>query len=237
MARLEVQSITAGYGDTVVLRDLDLVVPSGSVVALLGPNGAGKTTLLSSISGLVRITRGDITLDGQSLSPFVPDEIVDRGVCHITEGRSIFPGLSVRDNLRMFARAGQEAEAFERVTAAFPRLGERINQVAGTLSGGEQQMLALSRAYVRQPKVVLLDEISLGLAPLVVGQIFEFLAAMAADGTTLLVVEQYVAKALAIADHVYLISRGRIVYAGEPAEIEGSEVFSRYLGDEASLLA
>jgi branched-chain amino acid transport system ATP-binding protein len=230
--RLELQNVTAAYGDTVALRDVSLVVPAGSVVALLGPNGAGKTTLLSVASGLLRPRSGRVLLDRQDVSERPVDSLVRQGLCHVTEGRSIFPGLTVRENLRMFAPLSEEGEAIERALQAFPRLGERLGQVAGTMSGGEQQMLALARAYVRQAPIVLLDEVSMGLAPIIVDEIFEFLGRIAAEGTSLLLVEQYVAKALDLASIVYLLVRGRIVFAGETAELAGTDLFAQYLGSE-----
>ena len=233
--RLELRGVTAGYGGTVVLRDVDLVVPDGTVVALLGPNGAGKTTLLSVASGLLAPRSGTVLLDGDDVTAVGADDRVRRGLCHVTEGRSVFRALSVRDNLRMFARrAAQERGAIDAAVAAFPRLGERLDQIAGTLSGGEQQMLALARAYVSGASVILLDEVSMGLAPIIVNEIFAFLDRLADEHRSLLIVEQYVSKALALADHVHLLSRGRIVFAGEPVELEGSDIFARYLGDQLS---
>jgi branched-chain amino acid transport system ATP-binding protein len=235
--RLELSGITAGYGDTTVLRDVSLVVPAGRVVALLGPNGAGKTTLLSVASGLLRPRDGQILLDGEDMTGAPPEARARVGVCHVTEGRSVFRGLTVRDNLRMFAHAGQEDEGVERAVSAFPKLGQRLDQLAGTMSGGEQQMLALARAYSRRPEVVLLDEVSMGLAPIIVDDIFEFLGRVAAEGTALLIVEQYVRKALQLADYVYVLARGRIVLLGEPSELEGTDLFARYLGAETGQLA
>jgi branched-chain amino acid transport system ATP-binding protein len=235
--RLELSGITAGYGDTTVLRDVSLVVPAGRVVALLGPNGAGKTTLLSVASGLLRPRDGQILLDGEDMTGAPPEARARVGVCHVTEGRSVFRGLTVRDNLRMFAHAGQEDEGVERAVSAFPKLGQRLDQLAGTMSGGEQQMLALARAYSRRPEVVLLDEVSMGLAPIIVDDIFEFLGRVAAEGTALLIVEQYVRKAMQLADYVYVLARGRIVLLGEPSELEGTDLFARYLGAETGQLA
>jgi branched-chain amino acid transport system ATP-binding protein len=232
--RLELDGVTAAYGHTVALRNVSLVVPSGSVVALLGLNGAGKTTALSIASGLLSAQAGRVMLDGREVTGASTDALVRAGLCHITEGRSIFPGLTVVENLRLFAPAGDQASAIERVIDAFPRLGERLSQMAGTMSGGEQQMLALARAYARPASLVLLDEISLGLAPIIVDEIFDFLARLAAEGTSLLIVEQYVAKALNLATYLYLLVRGRIVYAGEPAEIANTDIFARYLGAEAT---
>jgi len=228
--RLELRNVTAAYGDTVVLRDVSLVVPSGKVVALLGPNGAGKTTLLSVASGLLRARRGAVLVDDEDCTGAGPEERVGRGVCHITEGRSVFPGLTVADNLRMFAPRGGADNAVERAVSAFPRLGERLGQLAGTMSGGEQQMLALSRAYAQQAPLIMLDEVSTGLAPIIVDEIFEFLGRLAAEGHSLLIVEQYVAKALALADIVYVLARGRMVFAGQLAEAQDTDILAHYLG-------
>ncbi len=235
--RLELQNVTAAYGDTIALRDVSLVVPSGRVAALLGPNGAGKTTLLSTASGLLTPRNGRVLIDGKNLTGASPDRLVKAGLCHITEGRSIFPGLTVADNLKMFAPKTSQGQAIERAVDAFPRLGERLAQIAGTLSGGEQQMLALARAYAQQAPIVMLDEVSMGLAPILVDEIFAFLGRLATEGHTLLIVEQYVAKALALADLVYLLVRGRLVFAGEPAEIQDTDIFAHYLGAEARQLS
>jgi branched-chain amino acid transport system ATP-binding protein len=232
--RFELAGITAGYGDTITLREVDLVVPSGTIVALLGPNGAGKTTLLRVASGLLRPRAGQIRVDGEDLTGSPAERLARAGICHVTEGRSVFPGMSVRENLRMFAAKGAaaEAEALDRAVSAFPKLGQRLGQIAGTMSGGEQQMLALSRAYAQRAPVVMLDEVSMGLAPIVVDEIFEFFHRLVAEGSSLLLVEQYVAKALDIATHVYLLARGRVVFRGEPAELAGTDLMDRYLGAE-----
>jgi branched-chain amino acid transport system ATP-binding protein len=222
------EGIIAGYAETTVLRGVSLTVPPSSVVALLGPNGAGKTTLLRVASGLLRPTSGRITLDGDDVTHYRPHQLASRGVCHVPEGRGIFPSLTVRENLTLQAGQGDMAKAID----AFPRLGERISQTAGTLSGGEQQMLALARAYLAEPKVMLLDEVSMGLAPKIVDEIFEFLHRLVSEGASLLLVEQYVTRALALADYVYLMNRGQIAYRGEPSELEDEDVFARYLGTE-----
>jgi branched-chain amino acid transport system ATP-binding protein len=235
--RLDLTGITAGYGDTVALRDVDLVVPEGRVAALLGPNGAGKTTLLSVTSGLLQPTAGKVVLGDEEVTSLSPDQRVHRGLCHITEGRSVFPGLTVADNLRMFAAPDSDGNEIERAVSAFPRLGERLGQAAGTMSGGEQQMLALSRAYVQQAPLVLLDEVSMGLAPIIVDEIFEFLRGLADAGHSLLLVEQYAAKALELADIVYVLVRGRTVFAGEPGELVGTDLMAHYLGAETGELA
>ncbi len=229
---LVLDGITAGYGDTVVLRDVHLAVPAGRVVALLGANGAGKTTLLRVASGLLPPRTGRLVVDGVDRTGAAPETLAGAGVCHVPEGRGVFPSLTVRENLRLYSRPGDEGAALDRAVDAFPRLGERLNQVAGTMSGGEQQMLALARAYLGQPRFVLLDEVSMGLAPRIVDEIFEFLGRLAAEGAALLLVEQYVTKALALADHVYTLARGQIAFAGEPAELAGEDVFASYLGTE-----
>ena len=214
---LELRQVVAGYGDSMVLRGIDLVVPTGSVVALLGPNGAGKTTLLRVASGLLQPWSGALVLDGEDLTGLAPHRLAARGICHVPEGRGIFPSLTVKDNLLLQAPPGTEAQALERAAEVFPKLGQRLEQVAGTMSGGEQQMLALTRSYVQSPQVVLLDEVSMGLAPKIVDEIFDFLATLAARGASMLLVEQYVTRALAVADYVYVLGKGEISFVGEPA--------------------
>ncbi len=225
-----VRNLVAGYGDTTVLRGVSMSVPASSVVALLGANGAGKTTLLRAVSGLLTPTSGTVTLDGADITGTAPNRLARRGLHHIPEGRAVFPALTVRENLVVFSVKGSEAEALDRAVDAFPRLGQRMGQIVGTMSGGEQQMLALARAYLRRPRMVLLDEVSMGLAPRVVDEIFVFLRRLAAEGTALVLVEQYVTKALAIADYVYILNRGSVTFAGEPAEVAQQDVFAQYLG-------
>jgi branched-chain amino acid transport system ATP-binding protein len=227
---LELKGIVAGYGGTTVLRGVDLLVPEGSVVAMLGANGAGKTTLLRVASGLLPAAEGQLLLDGVDVTRRSPHQLVQRGICHVPEGRGIFPSLTVQENLILQSVRGEEKLALERAVDAFPRLGERLQQIAGTMSGGEQQMLALARTYVQHPKVVLLDEVSMGLAPKIVDEIFEFLARLRSQGCSLLLVEQYVTRALAVADYVYLLNRGEVAFAGEPSELEGEDVFTQYVG-------
>ena len=229
---LALESVTAGYGDTTVLRDVSLVVPDGSVVALLGPNGAGKTTLLRVCSGLLRPSGGALVVDDLPVTGERPHELQRRGVCHVPEGRGVFRALTVQENLRLQSPPGEEAAALERAIGVFPKLGQRLGQLAGTMSGGEQQQLALARAYVQSPRVVLLDEVSMGLAPNIVDEIFVFLETLARQGTSLLLVEQYVQRALAIADYVYLLDRGSVAFAGEPHELADEDVFARYTGLE-----
>jgi branched-chain amino acid transport system ATP-binding protein len=227
---LELRNIHAGYSGTPVLRGIDLKVPASSVVALLGPNGAGKTTLLRVATGLLKPTAGQLFIDGEDVTGAAPHKLVAKGVCHVPEGRGIFRSLSVRDNLLLQAVDGNQSEALDRAVHAFPRLGERMSQQAGTMSGGEQQMLALARAYIQKPRFILLDEVSMGLAPKVVDEIFEFLAMLAQEGASLLLVEQYVTRALAAADYVFLLNRGSVAFAGQPNELDAEELAERYVG-------
>jgi branched-chain amino acid transport system ATP-binding protein len=169
-------------------------------------------------------------LEGEVVTGRSPHALVSRGICHVPEGRGVFPTLSVRDNLVLQAVRSEESVALERAVSAFPILGRRMSQLAGTMSGGEQQMLALARAYVQQPRVVLLDEVSMGLAPTVVDEIFAFLGLLASEGSSLLLVEQYITRALAVADLVYLLARGRVTFAGEPTELNQDDVFASYVG-------
>jgi branched-chain amino acid transport system ATP-binding protein len=229
---LELDGICAGYGPHQVLRDVSVSVPDGKVVALLGANGAGKTTLLRVASGLLRPGEGRMVLDDSDVTHASAVELSRRGVCHVPEGRGIFRSLTVRENLVLQTRDRDRGD-LERVIEAFPVLGARLRQVAGTMSGGEQQMLALSRAYLSNPRIVLLDEVSMGLAPSIVDAIFVFLEDLARRGAALLLVEQYVARALRLADLVYILNRGRVAFAGEPAELEDDDLFARYLGELA----
>jgi branched-chain amino acid transport system ATP-binding protein len=229
---LALEGITVGYGTTTVLRDVHLTVPESSVVTLLGPNGAGKTTLLRVASGLLHPWEGRLLVDDVDVSRVPPHALAGLGVCHVPEGRGVFPPLSVRENLLLFSPPGTERESVERAVEAFPDLGSRLGQLAGTMSGGQQQMLALARAYVSGAKVILLDEVSMGLAPVIVDEIFAFLHRVASEGVSLLVVEQYVNKALAIADYAYILGRGQITFAGDASELADEDVFSRYLGIE-----
>ncbi len=230
---LGLHTICAGYGDTRVLREVSVWVPPHSVVALLGTNGAGKPTLQRVASGLLAPSAGTLYLDGEDVTGQQPHQLARRGVCHVPEGRGVFPNLTVRDNLVIKAAGGDISDAVEKAVAAFPILGKKLGQLAGSLSGGQQQMLALAHAYVTDPAYVLLDEVSMGLAPVVVGEIFEFLGKLAAQGCALLLVEQYVTRALELADYVYLINRGRIEFAGEPGELDGAQLMERYLGAHA----
>jgi branched-chain amino acid transport system ATP-binding protein len=231
---LELRNITAGYDTGTVLRDVSLTVPDNAVVALLGPNGAGKTTLLRVASGLLAPRSGQLLIDGEDVTGMKPYQLAKRGICHVPEGRGIFPSLTVTDNIRLQAAPGNFRSSLNKATSVFPRLGERANQVARTMSGGEQQMLALSYAYVSNPNVVLLDEVSMGLAPKIVEEIFAYLHDLSKSNISQLLVEQYVGQALKLADYVYILERGRISFAGEPGEISEETVMNSYLGSLAS---
>jgi branched-chain amino acid transport system ATP-binding protein len=230
---LTLDSITAGYGDTTVLRGVDFTVGAGEVIALLGPNGAGKTTLLRTATGFVRPRSGRIAFDGDDVTGDAPHRYSRRGICHLPEGRGIFPSLTVRENLTVQARGVDVRESLSDFTALFPSLSVRLGQTAGSLSGGEQQMLALSRAYLTRPKVVLVDEPSLGLAPRIIDRIYEVLAQFAARGVSLVLVEQYVQRALALADRVYILSRGEVIHVGQAGELDPDQIYQRYLGIES----
>jgi branched-chain amino acid transport system ATP-binding protein len=218
---LRFSGVTAAYGRIQVLHGVDLVVPAGSVFALLGPNGAGKTTLLKGVNGRLRPTAGSVEVDGIGVRRPTPERYARAGVCAIPEGRGVFPNLSVRDNLRMWTYQGgvSRADAEEAAYRRFPRLKERRRQLAGTMSGGEQQMLAISRALVGSPKLLLLDEISMGLAPLVVGELYDLVSQIAAGGVTVLLVEQFVSTALHMATGAAILLHGRVHRTGTPAEM------------------
>jgi branched-chain amino acid transport system ATP-binding protein len=229
-ALLRAENITAGYGGTVVLRDVTISVRPSSVVALLGPNGAGKTTLLRTISGLMQPMSGRIWLGEEEITGRPAESLARAGLCHVPEGRGIFPSLTVRDNLILQAKRGSERAGIERAAEMFPELGRRLGQVAGSMSGGEQQMLALARATLSEPALVVVDEASLGLAPVLVDRVFETFVNITSAGTALLIVEQYVPRALEIADTVYLLDRGAVAYTGPAADLDAGELSRRYLG-------
>lgn len=227
---LRVEGLQAGYDRTVVLRGVDLTVPQGNVVALVGPNGAGKTTLMKTVAGLVPPTGGTVSMFGENVTKLAAASRASNYLCSVPEGRGIYRSLTVRENLRLQARKGHEREAIERAAQAFPRLGERLHQVAGTLSGGEQQMLSLASCYVRDPRLVLIDEASLGLAPVVVDVVFEFISKVAREGSAMLIVDQFVNRVLEIANVVYVLSRGSIQFEGSPSEFAAGGALERYLG-------
>ncbi|HEX4163310.1 MAG TPA: ABC transporter ATP-binding protein [Acidimicrobiales bacterium] len=241
-AALEISCLRVSYGGVRALHDVSLTVPRGAVVALLGPNGAGKSTTLRTISGVMRAEEGGtITSFGRRIDRMAAYRIARMGVVHVPEGRGIFPSLDVRENLEMAAEGttgrtnGQEGDrsALEEATEMFPVLGNRLRQTAGSLSGGEQQMLALARAIMARPRLLMVDEISMGLAPIVVGHLFEALRKIAATGASLLLVEQYVETALELADYVYVMDKGVIVDVGEPNDMRASNLAAAYLGGAA----
>jgi branched-chain amino acid transport system ATP-binding protein len=229
-ALLELVDVHAGYGPIEVLHGVDLRVAPGAVVVLLGPNGGGKSTTLRVCCGLHPVTSGELRLAGRLVNGASADQLVRLGVCTVPEGRGIFPNLTVRENLWLATGAGQaldqlEAAAYQR----FPILGERRQQLAGTLSGGEQQMLALSRALGTDPTLLILDELSMGLAPLIVSAMYETVAELAAEGLSILVAEQFAAAVLPIADSAAIMLHGQVVRVGSPGEIE-DELAAAYLG-------
>jgi branched-chain amino acid transport system ATP-binding protein len=218
---LELIGVRAAYGRIEVLRGVDLLVPRGAVVALLGANGAGKTTLLRVISGLMPPTEGDIHLAGVHVSGAKPDELTRAGLCLVPEGRGVFPNLTVEENLWLASYAGPPVEKIlTQAYARFPRLKQRRRQLAGSLSGGEQQMLSLARSLASDPALLLLDELSMGLAPLIVEGLYDTVAQIAEQGVSILVVEQFANSALRVADYAAVMHGGRIVATGEPAEIQ-----------------
>ncbi len=218
---IAVEGLRAAYGRIEVLHGVDLVVPPASVFALLGPNGAGKSTLLKVISGRMRPSSGRVLIGDRPVDRTPTEKLARIGVCAVPEGRGIFPNLTVRENLRIWTyRGGLTAKDVEEKTfATFPRLKDRRRQLAGTLSGGEQQMLAISRALVTDPSVLLLDELSMGLAPLIVTELYELVSALAAQGMTVLLVEQFVATALSVATRAAIMVHGRIQQVGSPQEV------------------
>jgi branched-chain amino acid transport system ATP-binding protein len=232
---LRVESIDVAYGEIRALKAVGLEVGQGEIVTLLGNNGAGKTTTLKTISGLLHPSRGTITLEDQSLLDVPPHAIVSRGVAHVPEGRRIFNRLTVRENLMMgaYLRSDSGITAdLERVFGLFPRLLERLTQVAGTLSGGEQQMLAIGRALMAKPRLLLLDEPSMGLAPVLVEQIFDTISSINRQGMTILLVEQNAAMALSIAHRGYVLETGSIALTGTAAELsDNADVRRAYLGE------
>jgi len=231
---LELLDVTASYGRIQVLHGVSLVVPPGSVFALLGPNGAGKSTALKVASGRLTPTGGCVHVAGTHVNGVKPHKLAKAGVCSIPEGRGIFPNLTVAENLRMVTYAGDVsvAEVEDRSYTRFPKLGQRRSQLAGTMSGGEQQMLAMARALATDPSLLLLDEISMGLAPLIVAELYDIVRQLAEEGRSLLVVEQFARTALAIADYAAIMVHGRIISMGQPQDIT-DEVSAAYLGATA----
>jgi branched-chain amino acid transport system ATP-binding protein len=238
---LQVQGLRAGYGRLEVLHGVDLDVGTGELVAVIGANGAGKTTLLRALSGLLRATGGTVRLGGTDVTGRSPEHLAASGLAHVPENRLVFPTLTVADNLLLGAytkrrRPSAERDADrERALALFPRLAKRLGQAAGTLSGGEQQMLAVARGLMARPSVLILDEPSVGLAPRLVGEIFAALGVLRDDGLTLLLIEQNARAALAVADRGYVMDRGQVVLTGLPSELLGdARVQATYLGGDFS---
>ena len=231
---LRVRDLHVEYAGSAALKGVDLDVAAGELVTVIGPNGAGKTTLLRAVSGLVRST-GSIRFEGEDLAGLGPDRIVRRGIIHVPEGRMVLGRMTVRDNLLLgaYSRPGDRTVArdLDAVLAMFPRLEERLDQLAGSLSGGEQQMLAIGRGILGQPRLLMLDEPSLGIAPIIVAKIFQLLGEIRANGVTILLVEQNAAKALAAADRGYALDLGRVSASGPAAELMNDERVRRaYLG-------
>ncbi|WP_322762208.1 ABC transporter ATP-binding protein [Frankia sp. Cr2] len=234
---LELIDVEVRYGSVTALRGVSLRVGSGEVVALLGANGAGKTTTLATVSGLVCPASGEVRLDGEPLSGLAAHEIVARGISHVPEGRRVFPVMSVHENLLMGAYRDRRRVRgdIDRVFAMFPRLAERRGQAAGTLSGGEQQMLAIGRALMARPRVLLLDEPSMGLAPLVVAMIFSVITEINSTGVSMLLVEQNAHQALAVADRGYVLETGRMVLDGPAHLLRADDRVRRaYLGEDVA---
>ena len=235
---LEAEGLHVGYGDAPALWDISLTVGDGELVAVVGPNGAGKTTLINTLARLLPIRRGGLRLDGVDVTRATPQEVCQQGVAIIPEGRRLFGGMTVEENLELgcYRRAARRArsESLERVYAIFPILRERHRQLAGSLSGGQQQMLAIGRALMARPRLLLVDEPSLGLAPAVVDQVFEVVQAIHRDGVSILLIEQNAAKALEIAGRAYVLEGGRVVSEGRPGELLAqSHIREAYLGDGA----
>jgi len=228
---LELRGVRAAYGRIEVLHGVDLVLGSGEVLALLGANGAGKSTTLSVCCGVMAPTAGGLYLAGRRVNGVSPDALARAGVCTVPEGRGVFPNLTVRENLRMATYSGVSLRDVEDAAyGRFPVLAERRQQLAGTMSGGEQQMLSLARALVSDPAVLLLDELSMGLAPLVVAELYEVVAQIAASGVSIIVVEQFARTVLGVADRAVLLRQGEVVRTGAPEDLE-QELSAAYLGE------
>jgi branched-chain amino acid transport system ATP-binding protein len=231
---LEIKSLEAGYGQMKVLHGVDLSISKGEIVALLGSNGAGKSTLNNNVSGVFRPTGGRILFEGQNITGMRSESVVDLGIVQVPEGRRIFPNMSIRENLELGSyRRGKErrAENLEKVVAIFPRLEERFGQLAGTLSGGEQQMLAIGRALMTEPRLLILDEPSLGLSPLLVEEMFALIQSLNKQGLAIFLVEQNVMQSLEIADRAYVMENGVVVLSGAAKDlIDDPELKKTYLG-------
>jgi branched-chain amino acid transport system ATP-binding protein len=234
---LTVSSLQVAYGGVVAVRDVSLSVQPGQITAVLGANGAGKTTTLLGISGLVRARGGHVEFEGTSLVGLAPERIARLGIAHVPAGRGIFPGLTVADNLRMgLYGAGRDGdtEAVEEVLEAFPILRERRTQAAGTMSGGQQQQLAIGRALVQRPKLLMLDEMSMGLSPTVVTDLFALVRRLADGGMAVVMVEQFVGQALKVADQAVVIEQGTVAASGAPSELSAEDIGAAYLGSDSA---
>ena len=227
---LQLSDIDAGYAGARVLRDVNIAVRPSSVLALLGANGAGKTTLLRVAAGLLKPNRGTVAVNGVDVTGRSADRRAHAGVCLIPEGRGIFPSLTVQENLELQVPPWSPNKDLRRAFDFFPELLPHVRRIAGTLSGGEQQMVALARATLSDPRVVLVDEVSMGLAPRVVDRIFAFLRDLASTGVAIVLVEQYVTRALAMADVVSIVNRGSIAYTGSPTNLDEETLRANYLG-------
>ena len=234
MSLIKVENLAAGYGLVEVLRNISLEINQGEVVAVLGSNGVGKTTLNNCLSGLIKPNNGKISFEDEVISNKSPEEIVDMGLIHVPEGRKLFPNLTVKDNLELGSyRRGKSNRAsnLENVLDIFPKLSDRISQTAGTLSGGEQQMVAIGRGLMGDPRLLLLDEPSLGLSPLLVEQMFELIKKISDNGLTVLLVEQNVTQSLSIADRAYVIEEGSIAISGLSKDLlKNADLKKSYLG-------
>lgn len=229
---LALENVTAAYGRVTVLRDINLEVRPGHVDALIGANGAGKTTLLRVAAGLLKPTSGAVRINGDAMTNAAPHARTRAGLCLIPEGRGVWPGLTVRDNLRLQIPPWSQNKHIDKALAAFPAMKKRLNHLAGAMSGGEQQMVAMARCYLSDPAIVLLDEPSMGLAPKIVEDIFESLQHIASTGVAVLLVEQYVNRALEISDRVHLLKHGEMVFSGNSSDLDEDEVVRGYLGGE-----
>lgn len=236
MALLEIKDLEVNYGVIKAIKGVSFDVNEGEIIALIGANGAGKTTILHTIAGLIQAKKGSIVFDGKELTKTPPHKIVSMGMAHVPEGRRIFQQLSVLENLKLGAYTRKDkseiASTLKMVYERFPRLEERKNQVAGTLSGGEQQMLAMGRALMSKPRIILMDEPSMGLSPLLVSEIFDIIKVINESGTTVLLVEQNAKKALSIADRAYVLETGKITLSGDAKDLINDEsVKKAYLGE------
>jgi branched-chain amino acid transport system ATP-binding protein len=236
MALLEVRNLTVYYGSVLALKDVSFNVGEGELVSLLGPNGAGKTTTLRTVSGMIAPRSGEIIFDGEPIHGLPPQKVIGRGLAHLPEGRELFPSLTVEENLRLGYYSKRKtagyAEGLERAFTFFPKLKERRNQACGTMSGGEQQMLAMARSLMSRPRLLVIDEMSLGLAPIIVEQLFDILEEVNRDGTAALVVEQFVNMALGHTNRAYVLARGQVALEGPSRQLrDDPELLASYLGE------